>query len=36
MTIVNTYGNDSRSQQVLFAAHGLGAGPHNISGQDDH
>ena len=31
MTIVNTYGNDSRAQQVLFAVHGLGAGPHTIS-----
>jgi hypothetical protein len=31
MTIVNTYSNDSRSQQVLFAAHGLASGPHTIS-----
>ena len=31
MTIVNTYSSDSRTQQVLFAAHGLGDGPHTIS-----
>jgi hypothetical protein len=31
MTIVNTYSGTDRAQQVLFAAHGLGAGPHTIS-----
>lgn len=31
MTIVNTYSSVDRAQQVLFAARGLGAGPHTIS-----
>jgi len=31
MTIVNTYSDESRSQRVLFSAHGLGGGQHAIS-----
>ena len=31
MTVVNTYTSESVPQRVLFAAHGLGDGPHTIS-----
>jgi len=31
MSIVNTYSSNDRAQQVLFAARGLGAGPHTLS-----